>query len=136
MKKDALEKLRAGTESHVETVVQEIKTALNSIMDLPNPELWSQSLQTIVTDAIELSRLLRVQKAAFRVKTPPMIKDQPTYFDTQSMEDVGGEDGPGLEKRRIRCVTFPGIIKEGDENGFSVHLTNVVAKARVLCEPA
>lgn len=58
------------------------------------------------------------------------------YFDA-SMEDVGGEDESSLaERMMIRCVTFPGIIKEGDENGEQVHLTNVILKARVLCESA
>jgi len=40
-----------------------------------------------------------------------------------------------LNEREIRCVTFPGIIKAGDENGERGHLRNVVAKVRVLCAP-
>lgn len=56
-------------------------------------------------------------------------------FDTASMEDVGGEDEETLSEREIRCVTFPGIAKAGDENGERGHLRNVVAKVRVLCAP-
>jgi hypothetical protein len=49
------------------------------------------------------------------------------------MEDIGGEDEDTLDGREIRCVTFPGMIKEGDENGEQPQLRNVIAKARVLC---
>lgn len=53
------------------------------------------------------------------------------------MEDIGGEelDEDGLAEREICCVTFPGIIKTGDENGGQLHYRNVIAKARVLCSP-
>lgn len=135
IKKDAIEKMRTETETLIEIVIQRINDALDIIMDLPKPGVWSQSVRNIIINAIGLSRLLRVQKAAFRVSIPVISKDNPVYFDTQSMEDVGGEDELGLENRKIRCVTFPGIIKEGDENGEQVHLANVVAKIRVLCEP-
>lgn len=56
-------------------------------------------------------------------------------FDMGTMEDIGGEDEDTLHEREIRCVTFPGIVKTGDENGESSHLRNVVAKIRVLCSP-
>lgn len=135
IKKDGLEKLHAGTQGLIETVIQRIISALSSFMDLANPEVLSQSLRNIIIDAVELSRLLRIQKATFRVNIPVISKDRPVYFDSQSMEDVGGEDDLSLGARRIRCVTFPGIFKDGNENGEQVHLTNVVAKSRVLCEP-
>ena len=51
------------------------------------------------------------------------------------MEDIGGEAEDTLYEREIRCVTFPGLIKSGDENGEKGHLKNVVSKMRVLCAP-
>ena len=66
---------------------------------------------------------------------PSIVDYQKTMFDADSMEDIGGEDEDQLNDREIRCVTFPGIVKAGDENGERSHLKNVVAKIRVLCAP-
>jgi activating signal cointegrator complex subunit 1 len=66
----------------------------------------------------------------------PRIEDhQRIMFDAEMMEDIGGEDEDTLSEREIRCVTFPGIVKSGDENGEKSYLRNVVAKIRVLCAP-
>lgn len=66
---------------------------------------------------------------------PEIVDHQRTVFDPEMMEDVSGEEEDGLEEREIRCVTFPGIVKSGDENGERMSLRNVVAKIRVLCAP-
>jgi hypothetical protein len=66
---------------------------------------------------------------------PSIEGHQRTCFDPELMEDIGGEDEDTLSEREIRCVTFPGIVKTGDENGERNHLRNIVAKIRVLCAP-
>jgi hypothetical protein len=89
-----------------------------------------------VSAAIELSRLLAVQKAVFRVEMPEVLPHQRTVFDAETMEDVGGEDEDSLVDREICCVTFPGIVKRGDETGAHLlQYRNVIHKARVLCRP-
>lgn len=88
-----------------------------------------------VTGAIDLARLLSVQKAVFTVHMPVIQPHQQTLFDPATMEDVGGEDEDTLAQREICCVTFPGVIKHGDESGGRLHYRNVIAKARVLCSP-
>ena len=65
---------------------------------------------------------------------PVLEAHQKTIFDTETMEDVGGEDWEG-EEREVGCVVFPGCVKRGDENGERGYLRNVVAKVKVLCVP-
>jgi hypothetical protein len=89
-----------------------------------------------VLGAIDLARLLRVQRAVFAVYMPEVLPHQQTLFDPATMEDVGGEeDEDALARREISCVTLPGIVKHGDESGGRLHYRNVIAKARVLCSP-
>jgi len=78
---------------------------------------------------------MRIQKAVFTVEMPRIEEWQRTVFDVDRMEDVGGEEEESLMEREVRCVIFPGIVKEGDENGERMHLRNVVARIRVLCAP-
>lgn len=108
---------------------------MDSIGDIAATEARDQALRSIIGSAIELSRQLRVQKAVFSIVMPSIVEYQKTMFDVGSMEDIGGEDEDTLSEREIRCVTFPGIVKAGDENGERSHLRNVVAKIRVLCAP-
>lgn len=92
-------------------------------------------LRALVSSAIELSRLLAVQKAVFTVEMPELLPHQRTVFDAETMEDIGGEDEESLVGREICCVTFPGVIKRGDESGGHLQYRNVIAKAKVLCSP-
>lgn len=77
--------------------------------------------------------LLVVQKAVFEVWIPEILPRQQVIFDHGTMEDIGGEDEENLIQRNICCVTFPGIIKRGDENGGQLQFRNVISRARVLC---
>jgi activating signal cointegrator complex subunit 1 len=135
IRKDAAQKLKSETAAVVEAVVAQVNCILSSISDVQGSESRDQSLRALITSSIDLSRLLRVQKAVFTIIMPSIEGHQRTMFDTESMEDIGGEDEDTLHEREIRCVTFPGIVKSGDENGESSHLRNVVAKTRVLCAP-
>jgi len=135
LRKDAPQKLQTETTAIVESIVSTVNIILESISDAKTSDSRDVSLRALINNAIELSRLLRVQKAIFSVVMPSIEGHQRTMFDAQTMEDIGGEDEDTLNEREIRCVTFPGIIKSGDENGERGHLRNVVAKIRVLCAP-
>jgi activating signal cointegrator complex subunit 1 len=135
LRKEAPQKLQVETAAVVETIVNLVNSIMDSIGDIQHTETRDQPLRTLITSAIELSRLLRVQKAVFNIIMPSIEDFQRTMFDPDSMEDIGGEDEDTLSEREIRCVTFPGILKLGDENGERTHLRNVVAKIRVLCAP-
>ena len=127
--------LGPSTASIIDHTSTKINNILNVITDTKPSEARDQPLRALITDSIDLSRLLKVQKAVFTMQMPVIEAHQRTVFDHECMEDMGGEDEDSLESREIRCVTFPGIIKVGDENGESQHLRNVVAKIRVLCAP-
>jgi hypothetical protein len=135
LRKEAPQKLQSETAEVVETVVAQVNSILCSISDAQSSEARDQSLRGLIGSSIDLSRLLRVQKAVFSIVMPSIEGHQRTMFDAEIMEDIGGEDEDTLNEREIRCVTFHGIIKSGDENGQRAHLRNVVSKIRVLCAP-
>lgn len=135
IRKEAPQKLETEITAVVESVVKQINSIMTAISDTQPSEPRDQSLRGLVKESIELSQLLRIQKAVFTVVMPSLEDHQKTMFDPESMEDMGGEDEDSLSEREIRCVTFPGIIKAGDENGERSYLKNVVSKIRVLCEP-
>ncbi|KAK6602670.1 hypothetical protein H4I95_06607 [Botrytis cinerea] len=133
--KEAPEKLKSETTAVVNTVVAQLNSLLDPIFDVQSTEARDQSLRTIISAAIDLSRLLRAQKAVFSIMMPIIEEHQQTMFDEERMEDIGGEDEDTLNEREIGCVTFPGILKAGDENGERNHLVNIVTKMKVLCAP-
>lgn len=129
-----LSNLVSSSDDITSTTIQKILLLLGGITTTEiAAEQTAGGLQAILTDAISLSRLLRVQKAGFSLLMPKIEPHQITTFDAESMDDIGGEDEESLVGKEIACITFPGIIKEGDENGDRVHLKNVIAKAKVLC---
>lgn len=133
--KEAPQKLHSETTGVIESVISRLNSMLDSICDIQSSEARDQSLRAIVISSIDLSRLLRVQKAVFSIMMPSIEAHQRVMFDEKTMEDTGGEDEDSLHEREISCVTFPGIIKAGDENGEKSHLINVVVKIKVLCAP-
>ncbi|KAK4155102.1 hypothetical protein C8A00DRAFT_13860 [Chaetomidium leptoderma] len=135
LKKDASEKLQAETAIVVDRAVSKVNNLLDALTHTKPTEGRDQGLQALVTSAIELSRLLAVQKAVFRVEMPEILPHQRIMFDLETMEDIGGEDEDSLADREICCVAFPGIIKRGDESGGHLQYRNVISKAKVLCSP-
>jgi len=136
LRKEAPHKLQSETTAVVEKLERQVNAIMDAISDIQSSASRSQALRGMINDAIELSRLLRVQKAVFSIIMPSIEGHQRTMFDVETMEDIGGEDEDTLHEREIRCVTFPGIVKAGDENGEQMHLfKNVVSKARVVCAP-
>ncbi|KAB5585846.1 hypothetical protein GE09DRAFT_1210433 [Coniochaeta sp. 2T2.1] len=135
LKKEAPAEMQHDTAHITETIVSRVKAILDSITDGKSNETRDQGLRPLVASAIELSRLLVVQKAVLKVYMPEILPYQKTVFDPATMEDIGGEDEETLVDREICCVTFPGIIKRGDENGGQLQYLNVISKARVLCSP-
>lgn len=81
-----------------------------------------KGLQSIIDQAIDLSRAFRVQRAQFEVDMPSMTEEGPLQFDVATMEDITGENDEELIGRRVECVVFPCVIKLGDESGDNVSL--------------
>jgi len=106
---------------------------LDAITATNSNESRDQGLRALVNSAIDLSRLLSVQKASFNVIMPEILPHQRIIFDAETMEDIGGEDEENLFGSQVCCVTFPGIIKRGSGSEGHVRYCNVISKARVLC---
>ncbi|CAG8957514.1 hypothetical protein HYFRA_00010380, partial [Hymenoscyphus fraxineus] len=125
--------LAPQTNALIATITTKLNDLLSSVSNSQPSESRDSSLRTLLISAIELSRLLRSQKAVFSVNMPVLEEHQRTMFESGEMEDVGGEDEEELIQREIRCVVFPGIVKWGDECGERGWLRNVVVKVKVLC---
>jgi activating signal cointegrator complex subunit 1 len=135
VRKEATQKLQVATDTLVEDVISRVNRILTPITDVNATDARDQALRVLVNTAIDLSRRLAVQKAAFKVTMPQILPHQKTLFDPSEMEDIGGEDEDSLSAREICCVTFPSVVKTGDEHGFHPHFRNIVSKSRVLCSP-
>lgn len=135
LQKDASGKLQRETSTIVDALVAKVNRLLDEITSSKSNDARDQGLRSLIASAVDLSRLLAVQKAVFAVHMPQVLPHQQIMFDAETMEDIGGEDEEGLFEREISCVTFPGIIKRGDEIGGHLQFRNVISKARVLCCP-
>ncbi|KAI1107357.1 hypothetical protein F4804DRAFT_197531 [Jackrogersella minutella] len=135
LRKEATRRMQEETALVTESVISRVNNILDAITDASATDTRDHALRALVRSAIELARLLVVQKATFKVYMPKILPHQRILFETSTMEDIGAEDEERLTGRDIHCVTFPGIIKTGDENGGHPQFTNIVAKARVLCTP-
>ncbi|KAF6844695.1 hypothetical protein CMUS01_00879 [Colletotrichum musicola] len=135
LQREAAEKMQAETAAATERVIARVNGILDDITDAKATEARDTALRALVGSAADLARQLAVQKAVFRIHLPDIVPHQQTKFDAATMEDIGGEDEEALAERDIACVTFPGIIKRGDENGGHMQYENIIAKARVLCSP-
>ncbi|KAI1766567.1 hypothetical protein GGR53DRAFT_464243 [Hypoxylon sp. FL1150] len=133
LRKEATSRMQEETELATETVISRVNHILDAITDASATAARDHALRALVQNSVELARLLVVQKATFKVYMPKIFPHQRILFEASSMEDIGAEDEDSLAGREICCVTFPGVIKTGDENGSHPQFTNVVAKARVLC---
>lgn len=144
LRREGPDSLQGETDSFTDTVVVRINRVLTSLL-APSPtpsaepaasDSRDSALRALVQHAIELARVLRAQRALLRVDMPVMLPEQRMLFEPATMEDIGGEeDEAALARREIRCVTFPALIKRGDESGGSLHFENVITRARVLCCP-
>ncbi|KAI1325868.1 hypothetical protein F5Y16DRAFT_411171 [Xylariaceae sp. FL0255] len=126
-------KMQGDTDTVASDVVSRINRILNSITGTQTTDARDQGLRVLVNSCINLARLLVGQKALFKVMMLKIFPYQRILFESETMEHIGIQDEDNGEPREIQCVTFPGIIKAGDENGKHLQYRNVIAKATVLC---
>lgn len=130
--REAPQLLHAETGALVDAVVAHTMRILDAVTAPPSAEPSAAAPLRPDARAVDLARLLAVQKAVLRVLPPPARRG--LRFDAAAMEHIGGEDDD-LAARHVCCVVFPGLVKHGDESGGQLQLRNVIAKARVLCSP-
>ncbi|KAF5248968.1 hypothetical protein FAUST_48 [Fusarium austroamericanum] len=127
--------LKESTSSVTEVILKRITRLLDAVCGTSPSEARDSGLRVLVNNSVELARLVAVQKAVLRVNMPTVLPHQRIMFESETMEDLGGEDEESLTGRDICCVAFPGVIKHGDEHGGHLQYRNVILKARVLCSP-
>ncbi|TGJ85379.1 hypothetical protein E0Z10_g3395 [Xylaria hypoxylon] len=135
LRKECIPKMQQETDTVTQNVMARVNRILNNITDAKATDVRDQALRILVTKSISLARLLVAQKALFKATMPKILPYQRVLFEADTMDHIGEEDEDSLTSREIRCVTFPGIIKTGDENGKHLQYRNVIAKAAVLCSP-
>jgi hypothetical protein len=115
----------AMVQSAVARMTETISRALGKLTDTePNVA----ALSGIVKRAVSLAHIFRLQRARYDFCLP-----SPTEaFDPSTMEDAL-DRSDGIADSTVRCATFPGVLKFGDEYGDNLHLRNVIVKAKVLC---
>ncbi|KAI7084278.1 hypothetical protein KC356_g6894 [Hortaea werneckii] len=111
-----------------EGITDSICHSLYKLTEIDVGESGRTSLIGIIKRAASLAHLFAFQQAQYQFLRP----NPGTPFDAETMEDIA-EDGEELSSSVISCVTFPSIIKNGDECGDNTHLRNVIMKSRVLC---
>ncbi|KAI3327905.1 hypothetical protein HD806DRAFT_531239 [Xylariaceae sp. AK1471] len=135
LRKECVPKMQQETDAVIHNAMARINRILNNITDAKATDARDQALRVLVNNSVSLARLLVAQKALFQVTMPKILPYQRVLFEADTMDHIGEEDEDNLTSREIRCVTFPGIIKTGDENGKHLQYRNVIAKATVLCSP-
>ncbi|KAI9869353.1 MAG: hypothetical protein M1813_000142 [Trichoglossum hirsutum] len=118
------------TATSIAAVADHVNKTLTALTGIQSSDSRDRTLQAILEEAVELSRLFRAQRAQFRIVSPRCAAaaskdgddsdgddDGGEEFDGGSMEDINGEDEAELLGRRVGCVTFPAVYKTGDGNG-------------------
>lgn len=97
-----------------------INKVLDELTCSTTTETRDKGLRSIIEQAVELSRLFRVQQAQFKIHMPIIENNHPLLFDAEMMEDITGEDDHELNNQHVDCVIFPCVMKFGDEIGDNV----------------
>ncbi len=112
---------------------------LNELWSLMTPLLPQNArkkpLETLIEDFISLHYDLRTQRAQFDTFVPRVEgHGNSDFFSPHTMDDVSGEEEGDLTGKKISLVSWPGLIKHGDERGERQELYhNVISRARVIC---
>jgi hypothetical protein len=136
----------------METLDGIMQTTLEVIRPLGSPtadmaELKRTLLQNVFVPAVELSQVLRRQRAYWSVQFPHVMatKDllsdehtQPYIFKPDQMADIDSSDEEadtrGQCLKSVDIIILPGLYKCGDNDGERYEIESVVEKAQVSCE--
>lgn len=113
------EAIDAATGKRKGKLIHDISSVLSLITKTELTRHQLTSLDKIVDHAISLSRLLSVQRAVYTCTLPECDASERLFFDPHLNEDVFDAEDTSPNKT-IRCVTFPAVLKAGDEVGDNV----------------
>ncbi|KAJ4179696.1 hypothetical protein NW755_012252 [Fusarium falciforme] len=140
------------TQDTCETLDKIIQTTLEVIRPLGSPtadmvELERTLLKNVFIPAVELSQVLRRQRAYWYVQFPHikaaknLLSDehtQPYIFKPDQMADIDSSDeeadARGQCLKSVDIIILPGLYKCGDNDGEQYEIKSVVEKAQVSCK--
>ncbi|KAJ4156411.1 hypothetical protein NW754_008039 [Fusarium falciforme] len=140
------------TQDTMETLDDIMQTTLEVIRPLGSPtadmaELERTLFENVFVPAVELSQVLRRQRAYWYVQFPHVMaaKDllsdehtQPYIFKPDQMADIDSSDeeadARGQCLKSVDIIILPGLYKCGDNDGERYEIESVVEKAQVSCE--
>ncbi|KAJ4203210.1 hypothetical protein NW767_005321 [Fusarium falciforme] len=129
-----------------------MQTTLEVIRPLRSPtadmdELERTLLENVFVPAVELSQVLRRQRAYWYVQFPRvmaakgLLSDEhtrPYIFKPDQMADIDSSDeeadARGQCLKSVDIIILPGLYKCGDNDGERYEIESVVEKAQVSCE--
>ena len=114
--KDAID---AATGKRIGKLIHDIISVLSFLTKTELTEHQRTSLGKIVEHAISLSKLFGLQRAVYTCVLPDSHGPAGLSLDERIMEDVSDTESDGSHMI-IRCVTFPAVLKAGDEHGDDV----------------
>ena len=92
LRKEATPRMQEETALVIESIISRVNHILDAITDASATDARDHALRSIVHNAVELARLLVVQKATFKVYMPKIFPHQRILFEASTMEDIGAED--------------------------------------------
>ncbi|KAM6516432.1 hypothetical protein FALCPG4_014616 [Fusarium falciforme] len=140
------------TQDTSETLNNIMQTTLEVIRPLGSPtadmvELERTLLENVFIPAVELSQVLRRQRAYWYVQFPHikaaknLLSDermQPYIFKPDQMADIDSSDeeadARGQCLKSVDIIILPGLYKCGDNDGEQYEIKSVVEKAQVSCK--
>ncbi|KAJ3547507.1 hypothetical protein NM208_g1481 [Fusarium decemcellulare] len=146
-----LQNWQQDTDDAITKVMQVTMEVIRPLVssNVPLPELEKTLRQNIYEPAIELSQLLRRQRACWYVRFPHIMAGNqlpendytaPYIFQPDTMKDIDGleedEDdnaGSGHCLKAIDIVILPGLYKSGNHDGKKYDIEYLLLKAEVSC---
>jgi len=140
----------ASSKELVKENTQDVSKEIMESLDFWYPAEQFEGIQTslarVVKASIDLSRLLRQQRAYWSVTYRHGANvDHSDSFDTEAMTEVDADDieeesGPAedgkhnitpVQPKRARFNVFPGLFKQGNADGLHYEIKQCYAKIRV-----
>lgn len=125
------EAIDAATAERKSELVKDISCVLSELTRIELTDNQRTSLGKLVEHALSLSSLFSVQRAVYTCVLPDCEGSKQLTFDKKLMENI--LDAEDTRAKRVRCATFPAVLKAGDEHGDNVRTSPSCARPIVCC---
>ncbi|KAL8706629.1 MAG: hypothetical protein Q9225_007930 [Loekoesia sp. 1 TL-2023] len=133
-----------SSEAHIRNCMAQIFAAVVPFAPERRRAQLEHDLFGILHQAVELSQMLRCQRACWSVRhvvPPPSSSfDIPLLLNEFTMEDIdgdmaGGDDLASTAKKTVSIVVSPALFKRGNTDGEQFDVETCVVKAEVNARP-